>query len=1333
MVCAYKITISSTSISAVEYKLTAYPYGHDLLHIGIPKIAHSDGLEGHLYMVYVPHKNPKAVTIQLTKFSGEVDLFASRANKNPDAETDDTSVSHEGFIVYKGLPSLSGTYYIRVVPLQICSYSISVSVLAEDGALMDYALTLDEGVPQRGVLLPLHEHPERYYKISLNLDQDWEGTLRIVVNQIKGKALWAVSSNEFIPTATSNTWSTKGNELEILSSDANFKRNGTFHIGVFVNWDAEIQGELNDVIFTITYHLKENRTDSSGKDKEQTQSQAHILLTLDHSFHGTIKSNEISFFKAYLLPQYESVTIYKQNGEGEVDLFVSTDPKNMYPVENKLGDTPIYTTRNSHKDFVRIGKEDLDRLLSTSATTYSYLYMSIVPHRDQEEVSFSLSISPQLKTKPLIPTVFGLEDGRQQIFEVPQNKTPAHFYFYPISRHYSVITVTCPEKEITIYANSIDTEVGTPSVQAFFMPDEKVHDFSSRDSESHSVSFAHITVPYEYKSNYTRITLTIFFEDHTLSTSDENESKTFTILASSQTAHIFTGWPYYGAVEKDHYTYFLFTSYQASSTILISMTTLNDGDADLVVSYGVEERPTIEKHQFASISSQKTELIEIDKQDVYPLQFTRGSWVVGVYGRTKSTFTLTVILEDQKIVNLKSGTLFEMYLKEGSTIFFKFYHDNDKNLRINLDKFSGNIVAYVNNVPEDKDFVSHLPNRTDSTWTIGQHSNSVLAIEADNPQACSDCLYLIAIEAKLSGKFGITVTEGIQFIKIQNGLHYINQLRPLMPSFYVFSAQNADEATMNLNMRGSELQVYVSNNPTVNSSNYIWKTILTPSQPTDILKLRKADYDQKEDQRSVWDGSRQVESERNSFYIYFYNPTPLLVNYSFTAATKESMITLRAGVKHAITIEPKATSSFIFLSSEDGELIKVIIEVMVAHQHALFTYNAFELALKKGLNIKAQFFSEKMTAGTGTEVILTNENPLNDRIENKGTVTYYHLRQIATTRSKKGKYIFEIENIFNQNVNITTRIYTASSGAIAIDPNSQHSSLLTKGKSETLETYLADTGSWYLWVYVCSGNLELNIGTDPSDLENEAKTIDLPAEGQYLYRIRNPIPNLEYIKLAREGGSSQADVQVRVSSSYFKEIKLYDFEPVNHDHTIDYEYEERANGQLTVYFKTLEFHTDKYDPSDEVKYHIKLCPYKEGIQNLCNIGDGCKIEHHTVMTKLSSKSLESKFQKVPSGIYSIQITANIDHLSKFVRSIPYEAIKIEIGQPTAGTTGLTNILLIALGIILLCIVSFVCYKGFKKLRKVVTEKKAVELEMSDPQKTYGVIGHEDEGNALNWD
>ena len=873
-VCAYQITLTTTAPGPKEYIIRADSKGHQWLFIGLPKLASSEADKDNYFVMNVPHAGATAVTFQVTKFSGDVDIYVSRSNNYPSKETKDTNevmFSHEGMVKLTGpAGTMTGSYFINVHGNEDSSFAIS-GVVKEDNKPLDYALTLQEGMPQKGVLLPRHEHPTNFYKFNLNFNDQWEGTISLSVNVLRGQLLVLVNNNDATPMPNEHIWKAEGNQLQISSDDDNFKPNGTYYIGVFVDWKF-IPAE--DITYSIMYTVKTTKNDTTAPSGDQGQlvpvekkhqNENHMFLSPLTPYHGSIKKGEVNFFEAFLLPRDQTVTLHKVADAGDVDIFVSVSADNDYPDE----DTYDFTTQNTHKDFLELSREDLIKACPTETTRICTFYISVVPLDDNDEISYSLSMKRTYDKPPTAEdhSSYPLQDGKQEQFGIPKDNVPGLFYYYAVPAQPSVVTVSCPGKEIIIYANREAVKLGASSKPDVTPPTPEKSAFSSTESQGSKVGLAQINIPSEETNTTTIISIAVYFKDtDTPATGGDvaisQSSSMYHIIASSQMVHIYTGRPYHGYVQTDKYMYFYLNVFRPSSTLLISMTTLDDGDPDLVVSSVTKERPTIQNHQFASISKQRTEMIEISPLDVYPAKSMEGTWVIGVYGRVASSFSLTVRYEDRKVVTLNPGIPFEAFLTESSIMYFKFFHEQKNNINIKLDVLSGDLSAYVNPVKEGESIAENLPAFNNSIWKTDLPSDTYINIPSDDLKACVDCAYVIALESATASKFSIVVTEGEAPNQVQNGMRYHNDLRARGSKLYVMSVPNVDEVSLSINLRGPEMNVYVSQNPIVNKDHWIYEAKLTAAQPNRIMNIKKIDFSTNPQILNIEDGSRKATAEK---------------------------------------------------------------------------------------------------------------------------------------------------------------------------------------------------------------------------------------------------------------------------------------------------------------------------------------------------------------------------------------------------------------------------------------------------------------------------------------
>jgi len=1308
-VCAYKLILVATETQPVEYKLSADMIGHRWLFAGAPKLDSVEAKQTKNYVLYVPHKDAQTVEIQVTVFSGDVDVFVSRTEKYPGANTDATEFSHEGFILFKKRHNqgLDGHYYISVYGVVSSSYSISTFVQSESGTDEDYALALEEGLPQRGVLLPNQEHPVQFYKINLNQYLNWEGSIVISVTTMRGNVILAVNNNDEVPAPNGkHKWMTKTGTLEISSQDEFFTKRGVYHIGVFVDWENVPTKSIDEITFTIRYFINDG-----GSELPRTQ---YIYLSPLTPYSGVIRKGETHYFEMEVLKSDAKLTIFKQVDVGDVDLFVAYDNKVQYPSESKHD----VTTRNTYRNYISLSTPNImqacQNFLQPGMCT---IRMAVVLSGPYTESYYTLSIKKEYKTPDVKP--IALANGVQFQSQLPKNNSiPALFYYYAGNQQ-SVVTVTCPGIDITIFALRKNIEVGTSfKFDGSQIPSKKLRDYSSRDGQNFGQGHSHITVAPADQGKTTVIVLAVYFNDpDTKKNTYFLDFLSFTIVVSTEISHLYTGYPYYGAVPKDTYSYFYVNVYRPDCTLLISLTNLDDGDPDLVVSFGANERPTIEDHQFASISLAKAEVLEINNLDIYPRESMAGTWVIGVYGRKASAFTLTVVYEDDKMVDLKLGTPFEMFLKRDSTLYLKFFQEQSKTMNVKLDTFSGELDAYITTLDGNKDLASNLPNSSHHNWKINSYGKGTLTIPNTDKNYCKKCLYIIALEAKMASKFSIIVTAGeTKYTQVQSGLAYSDQLSPKSTKTFVFSGRNVEEASLNVYMTGGQLQVYVSNNPTVNSTHKIWYGQLTSTSPSLVLSLPKEDA--KNSPVSVWDGIRLAPTDKDAFYVQFDNIGSYDVDFTFIPMTKEGNVVLKSGVPYVSSISAYKKNTYLFYYSQEGDTLKFKIEYSLMEDNYELDYDR-PLAL--GLPINARYWPEGKAAGLGEYVFLNTEQIIPHYVENRGEYSFYTFTQIMTTHSRPGKLSFEVQNPYDALLNIEVKIISNAVPRIKMDQDSQHSAVLTPGKSEALEVFVGNGGKWYLSVFACEGDVGFSI------LENNDE-VSVPSlgngpESRGKYFLYSAGVQAQTTKLVKVTNNAQGNSHYLLSSSQFFEKKIYDYEPKNTSFPVDYDYRYGRKGStLVVNLKAL--HLDEgLDPTDEVSYHVRVCPDSgdDSKNNLCTLKGDCKLAH--VKRRVNDrKDIQVKIEKVRDGRYYVQTTAYIQHLQKMVRMIPYDVIDVEISETLSSKVS-DMIGTIILGIVMFIIAGIICIKCYKKFQ-ALTEERGFELQMFTKKKGYNVLGEE---------
>eukprot|EP00330_Aristerostoma_sp_ATCC50986_P011919 CAMPEP_0114576884 /NCGR_PEP_ID=MMETSP0125-20121206/1598_1 /TAXON_ID=485358 ORGANISM="Aristerostoma sp., Strain ATCC 50986" /NCGR_SAMPLE_ID=MMETSP0125 /ASSEMBLY_ACC=CAM_ASM_000245 /LENGTH=123 /DNA_ID=CAMNT_0001765749 /DNA_START=804 /DNA_END=1175 /DNA_ORIENTATION=- len=106
----------------------------------------------------------------------------------------------------------------------------------ENSKPQDYALLLEEGKPQKGVLFPSREQTPNYYRIDADLPDDWEGYLDVNVKPSKGTIYTAIETyDDNVPGEIGAVYDSSKPNIRIYSTNKNFVRKGRYHIGVFAD------------------------------------------------------------------------------------------------------------------------------------------------------------------------------------------------------------------------------------------------------------------------------------------------------------------------------------------------------------------------------------------------------------------------------------------------------------------------------------------------------------------------------------------------------------------------------------------------------------------------------------------------------------------------------------------------------------------------------------------------------------------------------------------------------------------------------------------------------------------------------------------------------------------------------------------------------------------------------------------------------------------------------------------------------------------------------------------------------------------------------------------
>lgn len=248
--------------------------------------------------------------------------------------------------------------------------------------------------------------------------------------------------------------------------------------------------------------------------------------------------------------------------------------------------------------------------------------------------------------------------------------------------------------------------------------------------------------------------------------------------------------PTYGFVNEGETIYYSYYCDKDETDFLILLTPLSDGDPDLFVSRGRAERPTYISFDWASMTSMGEALL-INKADPY---FTKnnvtmkGTYVIGVYGTSSASFTLTVNNHPTPVTRLIGGKPQVGSLGKNSVAYYSFYNIMFSEVVITLTPTNGYPTLLANTYFDwDDDFYDRLPKSDEYTWSSVQNNDRyVINIPTSDTNFCTYCSILIAVNTTESTcQYSITVNNDQHLTVLQNGIPFKTTVKQPMALLFI--------------------------------------------------------------------------------------------------------------------------------------------------------------------------------------------------------------------------------------------------------------------------------------------------------------------------------------------------------------------------------------------------------------------------------------------------------------------------------------------------------------------------------------------------------------------
>lgn len=1020
-ICTYQIGVygNSSNSNISHYSLLAKHSQHHVI------LKEDEGFRNQLEMneiTYYKFFVSNDSTIQEVDFvadcvAGEVTIYSSKTNRYPNSSDHEKASYFElDYINYQqeNDGELSGMIYLTVIANSLADYIITPIVKRVDGNLNQSNNTLIKYTRLRDgqpVKRSFQDRQTRtYFKVKVTFNETSEIDSRTVLlnfKPISGNFKIYVSKNDVDPSETAYDFELYDNELLFENIDVTTIR---FRVLVVVDTNSSIQNFYKFEIFYAT-------------------SESIIHLTY-HPYYDTLSEDQMKYFVINYDPSGPDLVItktaYTGLGKQALDMWVSLDRENPYPDE-RFFDFNSTDKMDFNSSSLTIQKEDLVKACDHKPCP---MFISLYAYQD---LLFSLVV--RQKVVPLL-----LYDGIISKIPIPNLNQSLNFYYFVPNNATVTVFVDSFYVALKAFVNIMYLENDDKSKWNY--PSEFDFEYSYNTSYYSPGSIILYKSEFEKCSKNTYgcvLLLSISVNENLYSQQDIIQD--FEILVTSEITRLKEGNPMIGYVEKHMIKYYSFKIHKSDCTILISVTPTGDGDPDLVVSKGKESRPTLENYQWIS-NTYKGDVLQINKKDNESM---KGTYVVGVYGFTNTTFSISFISEKDTISLIRSGYPTEINLKEGDYQHLQFYNTYG-DFRVILNKNFGSGKVYINSYNSSFDFIGQIPNRTNYQWSTLNNNRDIIYIEESDVGYCTFCQYIIAIYAEKDSKLQLTISNEVDPIHLQSGQPLNDYVDKGCQTHYYYQT-NQESAEMNILLYAGEIEVYISNNDTVSESNY-------------YKKLTKKDFIANELDVSLGKGFSLIPyfDEANSTENNIYRHSVLVkgileTNFSITFLNVHEKKVLRYGVADYASLDVKESQEYLFYGENDqvfSLLLTVGNQAGITDIDSSFnsSYLLPEVSIK---------YQEK----TGGKLQIAN-------IVKSLTTFSSYFYQISTV---KGTYYINVSNPNAEEIHYN--LLVNSNDVELIIPGTETMQSIGEGKKQYYELYSPEPKKVFIEIFECLGKVDL--------------------------------------------------------------------------------------------------------------------------------------------------------------------------------------------------------------------------------------------------------------------
>ena len=1050
--CYYSITLTNQETKKSSYSLLAETDKSLTSLLENTPIRGNVRIKDYSYYVFTISEEDSTIqniSFQVTPLSGGINIFSSKTNQYPNSSEYEKSSSRD-FITYDSEDNITftGNFYVSIEGVDSSSYTITTLIKRNDTTNDTNIIDITEGVPQK---FTIQVGNVGYVKFNIDLNNSLYGEIEIMLTAIQGKFGFYVTTSGKLPSNESNDYvSYFGGPLLIDIDNEDFTGTGEFIVAIYPRTYESDNNNDEDFICTVAFVSEYNVFE----------------LQPEIPFIDIISNNRTIFFKAEIFPEDTVFEILKVAFNDDFDLFISSEIITPFP--NK--DNYFKSTINSTSPRIFLSNDNISELCNFSDMTSDKWFQPTCYIAISASTSYKENVWIGVLLKKTSSYVM-LRDGMQLEMVYPNASQPLLFYYYPKRSLPLYLILDTIYQDIQLYVSVINSD-DFKSRNDWQFPNSTNNSYTIDTFKTQKAVGNELIIPPNafnscISSYYLDCILLITIATNENKTFDTNSSSinelfepTFGLVITSEITPLTAGKPSYSSVDDNSYRYFSLEVTNPNSTLLISLTPFGDGDPDLFVSFGEASRPTFESSQFVSTIYQ-SDIIQISNEDLGQRKTMEGTWVIGVFSFEACNFELTAVFEGNKVIQVTDSVPFEFDLEPNQKIYLEYFNWKDTSFTIKITKQMGDAKLYIDSFQYKEDFLSQLPNSTNKIWSLTAKSalNSLL-IRSSDPDYCTFCSYLIAVEAETQTRMSILINIEGEFTTLMAG-KIVHSYIPLRgnDTYEFYTSINNKKIDINLIVYSGKSEIYVHHNPTVNSSNFLWK--YNPKGHESIINFRINHDSSTENLHPIFDGKSYWPSNNGIYYIMVVGLSA--VNYTIYVTVPGSSSLLLDGIIGFNSLFPGESTLFNYFS-------------MIETQDKNSTK-----PIKLGINLYNDQFSTGNSSNTSYPLInITYHSWDNftedyiafaqDMISFPGIQNNVKLSETLRIPAYSGIYYINITNNYtDQPINFSMIINPKD--YLLIPPNTIYMSRLGIQEEEVYEIYVNETGVLVIEIFECLGKV----------------------------------------------------------------------------------------------------------------------------------------------------------------------------------------------------------------------------------------------------------------------